>query len=293
VRGFIDKVGIDASTSALRPRLHRLFAAEPVTRLWVSGLIGDVGVLTAIPRRNALASLDLSFAGLTAGTLDALARLDHLHRLRSLVLSFNALDDACVPLLCDHPFFQRLSLIRLGANPISDWGYERLFLHFGDRVSFACERDEDHVYALQPGDRLDPCRGGDLQFLFPGWDKGVRLVAFDYEGNLVQILDREHEGARQRDWYFKRPAVIRAWMDEVGCEPATITFRHFALDDGQHVRDFYDTLVEAFDQPDDSEENVSNRRSAERWFRDGEWAWDYGNRFGDFWVDGRGRITAT
>jgi uncharacterized protein (TIGR02996 family) len=291
-RGFIDMVGIHAED--LWDHAAHLFAAVPLTRLWVSRLNGTLAALEQIPPSNTLRGLDLTCNELTFDALQELAAFKTLPCLRTLVLQCNALDDQCVPLLCEHAFFQRLSLVRCGANPISEEGRQRLAEHFGDRVSFVCERDEDHRYALEAHERNDPGFGNDdVQLMWVGWRKGVRVVVFDHEGNLLVVLDREVPGrpdsARwDHPWYRQREATEEAWKEELGFEPATIKFARFALDDGQRVNDF-NWWQEAFDNWNHPQAEVRN--SVERWLLDGQWEWDYGGD--NFWVDGEGVVTDT
>jgi uncharacterized protein (TIGR02996 family) len=291
-RGFIDRAGVAACH--LEDHAEHLFASVPLTRLWVTELIGNLAPLAEIPAGNNLAGLDLTCNDLTPEALEELATFQNFPRLRTLVLQCNALDDRCVPLLCEHPFFQRLALIRCGANPISEAGRGRLREELGERVSFVCERDEDHLYCLEAGERNDPGFGaGDVQLMFPGWSGGVRVVVFGHEGNLLEIRQREVPGRdttvrHDSAWQKKRSEAEKEWMEELGFEPATIKFKRFALDDGQRVNDF-NWWQEAFDDWNHPQAEV--RASVERWLMDGQWEWDYGGD--NFWVDGSGEVTDT
>jgi uncharacterized protein (TIGR02996 family) len=146
-RGFLDKVGVTAAT--LQARAALLFASAPLRRLWVTELHGNLAPLHHIPEEHTLTSLDLCYNQITSAALEQLPNLPGLGRLRTLGLMFNEINDEGARLLREHPFFQRLSLIRCGANPIREAARQELQRHFGERISFVCERDDDHLYHFQ------------------------------------------------------------------------------------------------------------------------------------------------
>src|SRR5262249_55484854 len=154
----------------LKARGKKIFSATPLVRLWVTDLGGDLRPLAAIPEENTLTSLDLCYNRIGLDALKRLTTFTRLRGLRTLGLMFNALDDQCAAFLCEHPFFQQLSLLRCGANPIREAGREQLRSHFGGRVSFLCERDPDHLYPFQD-DRFTAGFGNDdTQLLVRGWE---------------------------------------------------------------------------------------------------------------------------
>jgi uncharacterized protein (TIGR02996 family) len=248
VRGFLDKIGIDGRL--LEEHATALFSSAPLTRLGVMYMDVDMEEPDniPIPASNALVTLDLSYNSIFSDFLSDLAArtFPRLTQLRSLLLMFNHLDDDCVPILCQHPFFQQLDLIRCGANPISAAGRARLLAHFGKRVSFACVRDEDHLYTMQ-GDYFVVGRGRDeTQLLMRTTRAGMEVALFDYEGNLLDILRRDvlewlnwQEDDQQR---FKE-----AWLRELGFESAPIKFMRFRFKDGERLDDFNEQVISAFD----------------------------------------------
>src|SRR5262249_11848617 len=123
-----------------------------------------------IPADNNLTGLDLCGNFLDADALETLAGLSNLGQLRVLGLLFTDLGDEEVSRLCELPFFQRLSLIRCGGNPLTEDARQRLRDHFGPRVSFVVARDEDHLYSIQNEDFITGFGNDFTQILLYGTD---------------------------------------------------------------------------------------------------------------------------
>ena len=288
-RGFVDKIGIDARE--LERHATVLFSSLPLTRLWVVFMDMDMEDTERlpIPEENTLTSLDLSYNSLNSDWLSCLAtttfpRLPHL---RTLALMFNHLDDPCVPWMCRHPFFQQLALIRCGANPISQGGREGLRGHFGERVSFVCERDNDHLYAMQD-DYLSVGFGrDDTQLLFRLSWVGVEVAVFDHEGNLLDISSREVPD--WVDWQTEEQERFKqAWMRELGFESATIKFKRFKFHDCQRVKDFNESHEMGFDDWNHPEADQLRGELCE-WLLHGHYQWDDSRNL--VWFNGEGKVT--
>jgi uncharacterized protein (TIGR02996 family) len=282
VRGQIEKVGLMAED--LQEQAAGLFAVTPLRRLWVTELY-DVEPLRSIPASNRLTGLDLCGNDIDTSTLEQLAGLEQLGNLRVLGLLFNRIDDTGARLLCEHPFFQGLSLIRLGANPLSPRGRRALRVHFGDRVSFACERDEDHLYAIQNGYIFSAGFGHDFtQVLQIDSDAEMRAALFDHAGNLLGTQRRAIKRKADRD------AARQAWLDELEFRPATIQVKQFRFREGEGIYGFCEMWCEVFDRPNDPERE-SARRWLDRWLFDGQFSWGGGP--GVCWLDRTGAVTDT
>src|SRR5262249_18609267 len=123
-RGFIEAIEVTPNDLV---EDRRLFAAYPLRRLGMRDLWNeDLGGLELIPADNNLTALDLTGNDIAFQTLKKLVRFRQFEGLRELGLTFNGLRDAAINFLCGEPFFQRLSLIRLGANPFTRSGRDRL-----------------------------------------------------------------------------------------------------------------------------------------------------------------------
>jgi hypothetical protein len=286
-RGFVDNVAIDARH--LEEQAAALFSSMPLTRLWV--VLMDVDMedpdRLPIPRENTLTSLDLTYNSMNSDWLSCLATTTFalLPRVQTLSLMFNHLDDECVPQLCEHPFYQQLSLIRCGANPISESGRERLRSHFGERVSFVCQRDDDHLYAMQDDYLTVGFGPEETQLLIRAWD-GVQVAVFDHEGNLLDILSRDVPD--WLDWETeKRERFKQAWMRELGFASATIRFKRFKFKDREGVNDFNEYLPMGFDDWHNPDADAA-RGDVCAWLLDGHYEWDYSRR--RVWFNGEGKV---
>jgi uncharacterized protein (TIGR02996 family) len=290
-RGFLDKIGVSANT--LKKHAARLFTAAPLRRLWVTGLRGTLAPLRHIPEDNTLTSVDLCYNQLSSAALGDLPTFAALRGLRTLGLMFNRIDDAGARLLGEHPFFLGLERIRCGANPIHEAARQQLQERLGERVSFVCERDDDHLYAIQDDDYTFTAGFGadDTQLLFRTWEPGVRLAVFDHEGKLLDIQRRDvpqEEGIGREERASNRDAVKQAWMKEVGFRSATIRVKRFSFDDGEGIYGF-NWLKDAFNDPDFPEPDALDFIG--RWLRNGQFVWNFVGD--DCWLDGTGEVTDT
>jgi hypothetical protein len=144
--------------------------------------------------------------------------------LAELSLMFNRLQDSAVAFLCQHPFFQSLSLLRLGCNPFTPRGRDRLRDHFGGRVSFALDRYPGRLYVI--GENYWYGWGhGHMQLLAGGTD----LVVFDHAGNLLRTEKLSGPAVGSED-----DERLRA----LGYTPEVIKVKRFRLADGTGISDF-------------------------------------------------------
>ena len=291
IRGFVEK--IDLSGEVMGAYSPDLFATTPVRRLGVTGLGGNLKVLERIPGNNSLTGLDLAGNELGLEALQRLARFRRLRGLRTLGLLFNAIDDAGARFLCESPFFQKLSLIRCGANPISEAARQELRAHFGDRVSFACERDDDHLYAFEDDYGFMPgfVRDHRQVLMLAGYTE-ARAAFFDHEGNLLDIQRRpisQDEGSSgdQRDAARRR--AVEAWQKELRFESRTIKVKRFQFDEREGIRDF-NWWRQAFDGPNHPE-RFHLIPAVAGWLAEGKFEWNFGRD--NCWLDRTGEVTDT
>jgi uncharacterized protein (TIGR02996 family) len=289
-RGFLDKVGVSANF--LERNAARLFTSAPLRRLCVTGLRGVPATLRRIPEENTLTSLDLCYNQLSSRALEQLPTYPSLRRLRTIGLMFNQIDDEGARLLGEHPFFGGLSLIRCGANPIGEAARQELQQRLGERVSFVCERDDDHLYAIQDDYAFTTGVGPDhTQLLFRTWRPGVRVALFDHEGNLLEVRRRDvaqEEGSWWQQESARRDAAKKAWMEELGFRSATIRVKRFRFDDGEGIYGF-NWWQDAFNDPNHPQPEVRNLVG--NWLRAGQFEWNFGG--GNCWLDGTGEVTDT
>ncbi|MCI0462657.1 MAG: TIGR02996 domain-containing protein [Gemmataceae bacterium] len=285
VRGFVEKVGLKAAD--LEERAEDLFASYPVRRLWVTELGGSVEPLICIPADHQLTGLDLCGNDLDTDALRRLAQLEHLRGLRTLGLLFNRIDDEGARLLREAPFFQDLSLIRCGANPIGVEERLRLQGHFGDRVTFTCERDADHLYALAEWyDTLKVGMGRNCtQLLMDILHTMARVAIFDHEGNLLETQQRDLS-PEEVIW----EETGRTWLEELGFRAANIKVKRFRFEDGAGIYDFPGRLTDIFNSAEDPELDGA-RQWLQHWLLGGQFVWD--DLDSDFWLDRTGEVVAT
>ena len=291
-RGFVET--FTTSPPDLDMQDAELFATHPFRRLWVWKLEGNVDGVELIPDDNALTALDLIGNRLNGHQLKKLAKLKHLPHLRELGLMFNALRDTAVKVLCGEPFFQRLDLIRLGANPFTDRGRDLLRAHFGTRVTFAHDRDPERLYTLQD-DRLRVGWGKDFTqfFLLAGEDR-QRLVVFDHAGNLLRMEARVVQHPVGADYHARainRETARDKWLEELGYESAPITVKRFQFADGVGLTPF-NWWAEAFDGQHRSQ-RAGLENSVGRWLEWGQYRMDFGGAGNDVWFDRSGEVTDT
>jgi uncharacterized protein (TIGR02996 family) len=270
-----------------------LFDTHPFRRVWVRKLDGKADGLDLVPRDNGVAALDLMANGLTTNALKRLAKFKHFSHVTELGLMVNSLRDTAVKVLCGEDFFQRLSLVRLAGNPFTPGGRDQLRAHFGDRVSFAYDRDPDRLYTIQD-DYLRAGWGSDhTQLQLLAGTQRQRLAVFDHAGTLLRTeervsnpLDRLAAYAEQE---ARREAIRDAWLAELGYESATIKVKRFNYPDGVGLTPF-NWWIEYCDRPNDPD-RVENVERGHRWLDRGKYRFDFGG--GDAWFDRDGEVTDT
>jgi uncharacterized protein (TIGR02996 family) len=282
-RGFLEAVTMTAGD--LDEHGTVLFALNPIRRLSLTAMGGDVGCLrrsTSLLGR--LTALDLTGNDLDVVALEELVGLgEHFSGLRELGLMFNRLDDEAAGVLCDRPFFQRLSRLRLGANPFTDAGRQRLRDHFGNRVTFECERDDDYLYAIL-GHNFQTGFGNDYQqFLFMERRDGTWLASFDHAGNLLRAEIRKYPDGTT--W-----VPNNRLREELGFQPATIQVKRFKFPDGIGIEAFDPLLIEDFDNPA-SDEIENAREWLQHWLGQGMFRWTWVGD--DYWLNREGEVTDT
>jgi uncharacterized protein (TIGR02996 family) len=289
-RGFVDAAGMDLVR--LRRFGKQLFSAAPIRRLTLTGLGGKAEELRHLPVRHHLTSLNVCASELTNEALAGLARSSCVKDIRELGLLFNAIDDGAVPVLCDTDFFRDLACLRLGANPFTEEGRQRLQTHLGDGVSFLCERDENHLYQFQDDRGFHPgFASGFTQVLPQGSAIAMRLAVFDHEGTLLGIESRPVEIVWP-DWkrhYRNLDAVLEHWRQELDFLPATIRVKRFGFSDKEGINDF-NWWQETFGRPGDPQ-RADLQGAVENWYAEGQFEWDYGDD--NCWLDRSGEVTDT
>jgi uncharacterized protein (TIGR02996 family) len=290
-RGFVERYAM--SPYSLQTEAA-LFEMHPFRRLWARNLEGDTEPLGLIPVENRLTALDLLGNNLTVRHLKKIANLPHLPRLRELGLMFNDLRDTSVKVLCGEPFFQRLDLIRLGANPFTDRGREQLRAHFGDRVTFAHEREPDRLYRIQD-EYLRVGWGNELtQFVLLAGEERQRLAVFDHAGNLLRTEERDvaHEpGADATTRRRAREATRDAWLAELGYESATIRVKAFLFPNGAGITPF-NWWADVYDGRERGRRPAEMRDSVAYWLAQGKFRFGFGD-WGDIWLNRAGEVTDT
>jgi hypothetical protein len=203
----------------------------------------------------------------------------------------NKFRDTAVKVLCGADFFQRLSLIRLAGNPFTPAARDNLRAHFGDRVSFAPDRDPDRLYTIQD-DYLSAGWGKDhTQLQMLTGTQRARLAVFDHAGTLLRTEERtipDAEAGNHIGQEARRREVETAWRDELGWESATIKVKRFSHAGGAGLTPFNWWLGECDRLGDDRRDFVENVR---RWLDVGSYRFDFGGS--DAWFDRTGEVTAT
>jgi uncharacterized protein (TIGR02996 family) len=291
-RGFVE--AFSAEPVDLVEDGEELFGKYPFRRLWLWKLNGDAEGVDCIPAGNHLTALDLTGNGLNTNQLKRLAKMKHLPHLRELGLMFNNLRDTAVKVLCGEEFFQRLDLLRLGANPFTNRCRDQLRKRFGDRVTFAYEREPEWLYTLRD-ERLRVGWGNDFtQFYMRAGETEQRIAVFDHAGNLLRTETREVDqraaagsGAQERN----REAARDGWLKELGYRSATIKVKRFQFEDGLGIHPF-NWWAEAFDGRQ-QETRADVEESVMRWLEWGQYKFGYPDEGGDVWFDRTGEVTDT
>lgn len=284
-RGFIEKVLLWDEN--VREYADDLFGAWPIRR--VDFLEDDAIVfLSQLPEDHNVTGLSLYVARLDPEALQELVTFDHLSGLQSLSLMFNDLNDEDADFICEHEFFQKLSLIRLGGNPILNAGREKVWDHFGDRATFECERDDDHLYTIDD-DRFTTGVGDQLTqlLIFP-----TRMVVFDHAGNVLDILYRElpeDESLSARELAEMRQKSREQWQSEWNLQPCGIRVKRFTFSDGAGIRGF-NWWHEPFDIPEYSDRDSFWARVS-NWIYDGQFEYNFVRD--NVWLNREGEVTDT
>jgi uncharacterized protein (TIGR02996 family) len=272
-RGFIEVIGCDPQT--LERHREVAFDRTPTRRLILTGLGNRSDALTLIPSDHCLSALELIDCRFDLRGLKALAAAlsSRFGGLAELSLLFNRLRDSAVPFLCQHPMFQGLSLLRLGCNPFSPGGRDRLCDHFGDRIDFAPDRYSGRLYAI--GENYWYGWGHDHVQLLAS---GTTVFVFDHAGNLLRMEELPGDMVGSED----DERLLR-----LGYVPELVKVKRFRLADGTGIRDFPRLLASVWDGRHRPDEDLCDRL--------GDWL-AYGNCMVDlggdtFWFDREGLET--
>jgi len=291
-RGFVET--FTTSPADLDTRDKALFRTHPFRRLWLWELNGKADGVELIPAGNELLALDLIGNNLNVNQLKKLVKMTHLPHLRELGLMFNALRDTAVPVLCGEPFFQRLDLIRLGANPLTDRGRDRLRAHFGARVWFAHDREPERLYTIRD-DRFRVGWGNDhTQFFMLAGEHRQRVAVFDHAGNVLRTEERDvlhPAGANYRARDANREAARDRWLEELGYRSETIRVKRFQFADGVGLTPF-NWWADVFDGWEPAPPGHA-RDSVARWLEEGQYRIGLSHPGGDVWFDRSGEVTDT
>jgi uncharacterized protein (TIGR02996 family) len=289
VRGFVEK--IDLTSEDLEEHGDELFRSLPIRRLWVTDLFVSEDCLACIPANNHLVGLDLCGGRVDDEDLADLARLKNLSKLRVLGLMFNHVNDEAAHLLRTLPFFQRLSLIRCAGNPLSADAWQRLREHFGQRVSFVAEREEDRLYTFRNADFQAGFGRDFTQVLMYGTQEWTRVVLFDHLGNFLgserrsiaqvepspdawETLPEELYRAWRDDREFRCESARQDWLEALGYQPATIRVKRFRTENDEGIADFDLVSTEDLSQPHNpARERLLNRLGA--WLKGGYFSYDF------------------
>lgn len=290
-RGFVDT--FITSPPDLEEQDAALFRTNPFRRVWVWELDGSADGLELIPRDNQITALDLIGNNLNVTQLRKLARMTHFPHLRELGLMFNDLRDSTVAMLCGEPFFQKLQLLRLGANPFSESGRDRLREHFGARVTFVHDREPERLYTLLD-DYLRVGWGNDFtQFYMHPDEHRQRVAVFDHAGNWLRTEERDVPqpvGANSTRREVNRVAARDTWLAELGYRSAPIKVKRFRLADGIGIYPF-NWWADAYDGREPMRPEI--REFVERWLELGQYRFGYEAQGADAWFDRTGAVTDT
>ena len=286
-RGFVESLEVEGMHL---DEYADAFRTHPIRRLHSVNYC-EIGDLKHIPAGNTLVSLDLTGATFGADDIRELARMKQFPHLTELELMCCELDDEAVRVLCDSKFFQRLKTLRVGGNPFTDAGRQRLRDHFGDRVSFVCERDSDYLYAFQYDEYHFAVGFGKdhTQVMVNMTRYWFRLAIFNHVGELLET--RLSDVPEQQ--------TVDEWLAEFAVQPATIRVKRFKFSDGVGVEDFVPWRIGVFEDPDDlndphDEERNNIRSHHADWLRTGQFRWKLAEMPGDdWWLNREGEVTDT
>jgi uncharacterized protein (TIGR02996 family) len=290
-RGFVESFTTTPSDLELDAEL---FDTHPFRRVWLWKLKGKIDAAELIPADNRLTALDLTGNALNVAQLKKLAKMPHFEELREVGLMYNDLRDTAVKVLCGEPFFRRLELIRLGANPFTERGRDQLRAHFGDRVTFAHDREPERLYTIQD-DYLRVGWGKDYtQFLMLPGERLQRVAIFDHAGNLLRTEERPVEQPADADHPTReanREAARDKWLEELGYRSATIKVKAFRFADGRGIHPF-NWWAEAY-EGQHATQRPGLEELVERWLADGHYKFGFPREGGDAWFNRDGVVTDT
>jgi uncharacterized protein (TIGR02996 family) len=278
-RGFVEALEIDDTD--LETDAAAAFRTVPVRRLRVTHDL-EIDHLKLVPTGNSLTAIDLIGGTIVDADLISLSRMKRFPHLTELGLMCCELDDEAARVLCDRPFFQNLTALRVGGNPFTDAGRQLLRDHFGDRVSFTCERDPDYLYTFDKDEsRLSVGFGRDhTQLLLLAGGERERLAVFDHAGNLIRFEEREGTNDGSCDAESK-------WLAKYGGEQATIRVKRFKFPNGIGIEDFNWWAEELEDST--SMERARYHDMVGGWLDEGQFRWTWVND--DMWLDRSGEVT--
>ena len=280
-RGFVELLeveGMHLDTDAV------LFRTHPIRKLLSVGIV-EIDDLKHVPLNNTLVTLGLVGSHFGDHDLTRLARMKRFPHLTELDLTCCELDDEAARVLCDRPFFQNLTTLRVGGNPFTDAGRQLLRDHFGKRVAFTCERDAEYLYAFGYDKyRFTVGVSDHIQlFLLAGQERG-QIAVFDHAGNLLRI-DKKKRGSDGD----AHETELR-WLTEYGGEPTTIRVKRFQLPGGLGIEDFSPDWIEELEDPESNERDTALRWLS-RWLMDGQFRWNWNGD--DWWLNRDGEVTST
>jgi uncharacterized protein (TIGR02996 family) len=271
-RGFLEVVGLDPQT--LERHREDVFGRTPLRRLILTGPDNKADALALIPPDHCLNALELINGQLDLRGLKALSAASaRLGRLTEVSLMFNRLTDSAVAFLCKDPFFQNLALLRVGCNPFTARGRDRLRDHFGQRVSFAHDRYPGRLYAI--GENYWYGWGDDHVQLMVG---GNDLVVFDHAGNLLRTEKWPETDDDPED--DERLVAL-------GYTSKLIKVKRFRFADGTGISDF-PSWADAWDHRCHPQYERGRAHIGD-WLAWGNFQIDFG--MDRFWFDRKGRET--
>lgn len=291
-RGFVETF---STTPADLDHGHaELFRTHPLRRVWLWELGGSADGVWLLPTDNRIRALDLIGNNLNIHQLRKLAKVPHLTHVRELGLMFNDLRDTSVKVLCGEPFFQNLELIRLGANPFTPRGRDQLRAHFGNRVTFAHEREPERLYTIQDDYLRAGCGKDYTQLLMLAGVEMLRVARFDHAGNLLRT-DHRHvrqvPGANYQRREMSREAERDEWLAELGYRSVAIKVKAFRIPNGAALTPF-NWWAGAFDARYQGRHENLNPASIQRWLEEGQYRFYFGDG-NDTWFDRTGEVTDT
>jgi uncharacterized protein (TIGR02996 family) len=285
-RGFVGRVEVQPED--VEGNAAELFSVNPTGHAWFAELQGEVDALQHVPADNVLSHLELTGNYLGTDALRELMAFRRFPHVRTLTLMFNELRDGAIPTLCDREFFPQATLIKLGGNAFTDAGRQRLRDHFGDRLSFECEREDEYLYTIQNDEFMTGFGKEHTQLLNMVGRDVARFAIFDHAGNLLRTESRHRP-------HYGYETAVHHWLAELGYEPATIRVKRFKFPDGVGIEGFVPGWVRVLEDPaafaESWEDLETARRWLDRWLADGKFRWTWVGD--DWWLNRDGEVTDT